>query len=127
VPAAFVLHARRAGTGIVVNTAQEDRFEPKPEDTALARGQKVILTDSSGARTRGRYVGTLPPTPQDQRLYYLVDRDSRGDVVALPADTVSAVEVKSPPRGWLYGGLIGLALDAATLATISVMYPATDF
>jgi hypothetical protein len=59
----------------------------------------------------GRYRGTHGPTAVDLDRYLLVSTNEA--LVSVRASDVSSIAVEVTGKGWLYGGLIGLAADTA--------------
>ena len=85
--------------------------QPSAQLVALERDERVLVLLRNGSRVTGRYRGTHGPTAVDLDRYLLVSTDQ--ELVSVKASDVSSIAVEVTGKGWLYGGLIGLAADAA--------------
>jgi hypothetical protein len=92
--------------------------ELPPTQVVLERDERVLVLLRNGGRVSGYYRGTHGPTPTDLERYLLVSADE--NLVAVRLSDVSSIAVEVTGKGWLYGGLIGLAADA-TLVVIAVI------
>ena len=109
-----------AGVGAGIDSATPGPYERRgaSEQLRLERRDRVIIHLRSAARVSGRYLGVHGPTPRDPESYLLVDTGSR--VRSLRASEVCAVSVEVAGRGWLYGALIGAAIDTAIVVVTVV-------
>jgi hypothetical protein len=104
-----------AGVGAGIDSATAGPYERRAaaERLRLQRRDRVIVHLRTGARVSGRYMGVHGPTSRDPESYLLVDTDSR--VRSLRASDVCAISVEVTGKGWLYGALIGAAIDTAVV------------
>lgn len=113
-----------AGIGAAIDSAIPGPYEDRgSEHIEVRRGQNVIIGTRRGVRIAGRYVGTLGPTPESPELYLAVDAESGLTQVA--TSDVADIRVEVTGRGWLYGGIVGLAVDAALV--VAVIVAMSDF
>ena len=97
--------------------SSEERFH-------LESGKRVDLGLRDGKRVRGRYLGTHGPTRSDPETYLLVGVDD--GVESVPASELRVVGIEVAGKGWIYGGLIGLAIDVAVIVTLAVFVATYD-
>jgi hypothetical protein len=104
--------------GGVVDRATPGPYEERDafDRIALRRGQRVVAQLASGRRIEGRYAGVQAATRYDPEAYLLIDTGERIQRVGRSGIYFLGVDV--PGKGWLYGGLIGLAVDVAVIALI---------
>jgi hypothetical protein len=109
-----------AGIGAGIDSATPGPYEERPpaERVRLERRERIIVHLRHGARVSGRYMGVHGPTRRDPESYLLVDTEAR--VRSLRTSDVCAISVEVSGKGWLYGGLIGVAIDA-TLVVATVV------
>jgi hypothetical protein len=112
------------GTGATVDALAGPYYTEKParEVRPLELGERIRATTSRGVRVEGRYAGLRAPNPRDPETYLLV-RESDDNQVELRYSEVTRIGVEKPGRGWLYGTLIGLGLDVATVVALAVAQP----
>ena len=116
-----------AGAGIDSLLPGPYRERPAAELTRLERDGRVVVTLRDGTRVTGRYRGTHGPTAVDLERYLLVSADDK--LVSVKTSDVSSIAVEVTGKGWLYGGLIGLAADIVivTAAAIALNNMELDF
>ncbi|MEI9937383.1 MAG: hypothetical protein WDO69_09160 [Pseudomonadota bacterium] len=109
-----------AGVGAGIDSLIPGPYEERPptELVRLERDQRVIIMLRRGTRVNGRYRGTHGPTAADLECYLLVSADE--GLVSVKSSDVSSVAVEVTGKGWLYGGLIGLAIDTVIVAAVIV-------
>ena len=108
-----------AGVGAGIDSLTPGPYEEHAaaEHVRLERHQRVMVRLRNGTGVIGRYVGVHGPTAADLNGYLLVDADQR--LVSVNVSDVSSIAVEVTGKGWLIGGLIGLAADTAiVVATI---------
>jgi len=108
-----------AGVGAGIDSLVPGPYEEHAaaEHVRLERHQRVIVRLRNGTGVVGRYVGVHGPTADDLNSYLLVDADE--NVVSVKASEVSSIAVEVSGKGWLIGGLIGLATDTViVVATV---------
>jgi hypothetical protein len=108
-----------AGVGAGIDSLVPGPYEEHAaaEHVRIERQQRVIVRLRNGTGVIGRYVGVHGPTADDLNSYLLIDADK--DVVSVKASEVSSIAVEVSGKGWLIGGLIGLAADAViVVATV---------
>jgi hypothetical protein len=91
----------------------------------LERGDFVRVATRSGYRTEGTYLGIRLPKPDDPEARFMV-RDARENLIALRYSDVARVGVERPRKGWLYGTLVGAAIDVAVVVGILAVQPGYD-
>jgi hypothetical protein len=116
-----------AGVGAGIDSLTPGPYEERPpaDRVRLERRERIIVRLRSGARVSGRYVGVHGPTPSDPESYLLVDTEQR--VESVRASDVCILSVEVPGKGWLYGGLIGVAIDATLVVATVVALQNMDF
>ena len=109
-----------AGVGAGIDSLIPGPYEERPpaELVRLERNERVIVILRKGTRVTGRYVGTHGPTAADLERYLLVSVGD--DLASVKVSDVSSIAVEVTGKGWLYGGLMGLATDA-TVVVVSVI------
>ncbi|HTM46928.1 MAG TPA: hypothetical protein VL137_18355 [Polyangiaceae bacterium] len=115
------------GVGAGIDSLIPGPYEnlPRTETVPLRRGERVRLVLVNGARVEGRYVGTEGPsaTSPETRL-----RVKTSDGLArVRQSEVRTFGIEVTGNGWLYGGLVGLALDVAVIVAISSMDFTPDY
>ena len=106
-----------AGVGAGVDSAVPGPFEDRPAEQCerLERGERVVI-NVTGSQIEGRYVGRHGPTPQDPELYLLIE--SEDGIVSVPASEVRSVGIEVTGKGWLYGAIVGAAVDVAVIIAV---------
>jgi hypothetical protein len=109
-----------AGIGGGIDSMIPGPYEERPpaELVQLERDQRVVVALRNGARVVGRYRGTHGPTAADLDRYLLVS--SEENLIGVKVSDISSIAVEVTGKGWLYGGLIGLAADSA-IVVVSAM------
>lgn len=108
-----------AGAGAGVDALTRGPYEERsPKLLELERGDRVRLVTRAGRRVEGRYAGTIGPSARDPEIYLVIDGEQELEPVA--SSDVRAVGVEVMGKGWLYGGLAGLAVDVALVVAVSV-------
>lgn len=115
-------HLIGAGAGATIDTLIPGPFQPQTQCqiTALKLHEDVRLILNSGTRVQGAYLGLDGPSPTDPRRYVVLETDDGMARVAEHDIAVFGVEVNG--KGWLYGGLIGLAVDIVVLFVVLDRY-----
>jgi hypothetical protein len=111
-----------AGVGAGIDAMIPGPYETHgpAERVYLEHGKSVDLGLRNGEHVRGRYVGTAGPTARDPETYLIVEVDDA--VASVPASELRTLGVEVMGKGWIYGGVIGLAIDVTlVVATIIVM------
>lgn len=103
------------GVGAGIDSLIPGPYEQRPSAdlVRLERDQRVLVLLRNGTRVTGRYRGTHGPTATDVDRYLLVSADQA--LVSVRTSDVSSIAVEVTGKGWLYGGLIGLAADAVVV------------
>jgi hypothetical protein len=83
------------------------------EQVRLRKRDRVIVHLRSARRVSGRYLGTHGPTSRDPESYLLIDNEPRAQSVRV--SDVCGISVEVTGKGWMYGMLIGAALDTAVV------------
>ena len=109
-----------AGVGAGINSLMPAPYEERPltELVRLERNARVVTVLRNGDRVPGRYLGTLGPTASDLELYLLLSGDEK--LVRVKQSDVASIAVEVTGKGWLYGGLIGLAVDGAIVVASGI-------
>ena len=112
-----------AGVGAGIDAATPGPYEAVlPESfRELERDDPVVVFMRDGRRYQGRYIGVHGPTKRDPVSYILLDRS--GEVLSVPASEVRRIAVEVSGKGWLYGGLVGAAID--TVVVVGFIVAAT--
>jgi hypothetical protein len=108
-----------AGVGAGIDAMIPGPYEAREpaERVYLEHGKRVDLGLRNGVHVRGRYMGTHGPTAHDPETYLLVEADDT--VASVPASELRVLGVEVLGKGWIYGGVIGLAIDVTlVVATI---------
>jgi hypothetical protein len=108
-----------AGVGAGIDAMTPGPYEARPpeERVYMLPGKRVDLGLRNGMHLRGRYMGTHGPTFRDPETYLLVEAED--GVVSVPASELRVLGVEVMGNGWIYGGVIGLAIDVTVVvATI---------
>ncbi|HEY0466333.1 MAG TPA: hypothetical protein VGC79_19115 [Polyangiaceae bacterium] len=108
-----------AGVGAGIDSLIPGPYEQRPaaELVRLERDERVLVVRRNGTRVSGRYRGTHGPTGADLERYLLISADDH--LVSVKGSEVSSVAVEVTGKGWLYGGLIGLAADVVVIVVAS--------
>ena len=112
-----------ASIGAGIDSLIPGPYEKRPatEFVRLERDEDVLVLLRNGTRVTGQYVGTHGPTAADLDRYLLVRTDEQ--LVTVEVSEVSSIAVEVTGKGWLYGGLIGFAADAAiVMATVVALH-----
>jgi len=109
-----------AGIGAGIDSMIPGPYEERPAAglVQLERDQRVLVVLRNGTRVAGRYRGTHGPTAADLDRYLVVS--SEESLVGVKVSNVSSIAVEVTGKGWLYGGLIGLAADSAIVVVTAV-------
>lgn len=109
-----------AGSGAVIDAAIPGPYDTRPVSAhvSFAPKDRIVVFRANGQRIEGRYLGALGPTPRDPDTYLIIDADPKP--VFVSASDVKALGVEQSGKGWLYGGLIGLAVDATLVVVASI-------
>ena len=109
-----------AGVGAGVDSMLPGPYEERPpaQFVQLERDQRVLIRLRNGQQVTGRYRGTHGPTPADLDRYLLVSADE--SLFSVKASEVSSIAVEITGKGWLYGGLVGLAVDATVVVVSAI-------
>ena len=119
-----------AGIGAGIDALIPGPYEERPPAALVRveRNERVIVVLRNGTSVTGRYLGTHGPTPADLERYVLVSTDNPSGVpkgperlISVQLSELSAIAVEVTGKGWLYGGLIGLAADATLVLTTAYM------
>lgn len=109
------------GTGAAID-AIPGPYDTRPANAhvSFAPKQRVMVWLANGERVEGRYLGAFGPNPRDPETYLIVDAGGTPKVLA--TSNIRALGVEQPGKGWLYGGVIGLAVDVTlvVMATIAL-------
>lgn len=109
-----------AGVGAGIDSMIPGPYEERPptELLQLERNERVVVRLRNGARVSGRYLGTHGPTSTDLERYLLVN--GKEHVVSVKSSEIAAIDVEVTGKGWLYGGLVGLAADATVVVVSAI-------
>ena len=109
-----------AGVGAGVDSMIPGPYEERSPSqfVQLERDQRVLILLRNGKRVTGRYRGTHGPTPADLERYLLVSADEA--LFSVKTSEVSSIAVEVTGKGWLYGGLVGLAVDATVVVVSAI-------
>ena len=88
------------------------------ERIPLTKGDRIRVKLRRGITVDGRYLRFQAPTPAALDGAMLVETDDA--VVELNMSEIDRVGIEVTGRGWLYGGLIGLAVDV-TVVVVAVV------
>ncbi|HYP75595.1 MAG TPA: hypothetical protein VER12_06570 [Polyangiaceae bacterium] len=109
------------GVGSVVDSMTPGPYEERPPSQLLQleRDERVLILLRNGTRVAGLYRGTHGPTAADLERYLMVSADD-DSLIGVKLSDVSSIAVEVTGKGWLYGGLAGLAVDT-TVVVVSVI------
>jgi hypothetical protein len=109
-----------AGAGAGIDSLLPGPYKERPaaELARLERDGRVVVALRDGTRVTGRYRGTHGPTAVDVERYLLVSADEK--LVSVKTSEVSSIAVEVTGKGWLYGGLIGLAADIVIVTAAAI-------
>lgn len=109
-----------AGVGASVDSMIPGPYEERPPSqlVQLERDQRVLIVLRNGKRVTGRYRGTHGPTPADLDRYLIVSADEA--LFSVKTSELSSIAVEVTGKGWLYGGLVGLAADATVIVVSAI-------
>jgi len=109
-----------AGVGADIDSMIPGPYEEHPptELMQLERNERVVVRLRNGACVSGHYLGTHGPTPADLERYLLVTAEEK--VVSVKSSEIAAIDVEVTGKGWLYGGLVGLAVDATVVVVSAI-------
>jgi hypothetical protein len=109
-----------AGVGAGVDSMIPGPYEERPASqlVQLERDERVLILLRNGKRVTGRYRGTHGPTAADLDRYLIVSADET--LLGVKMSDVSSIAVEVTGKGWLYGGLAGLAADT-TFVVVSAI------
>jgi hypothetical protein len=110
-----------AGVGASVDALIPGPYQAQTCSLRPFEGDEVLLLLRNGARVEGDYVRTEAPTARDPETYVVVDT---GDGEArVPESEIATFGLEVAGKGWLYGALIGLAVDVAVVITVYSVEP----
>ena len=109
--------------GVIGGSVDREQYEAKTSTADLQQGDRLRVVLQSGSTLEGWYAGSERSTNQKER-YLLLQFKPPGRVGAesrrIPTSTIRGIGVWQPRgHGWLYGALIGLSVDAASLLVIN--------
>jgi hypothetical protein len=108
-----------AGAGAGVDALMRGPYEPRsPKRLELERGDHVRLVTRAGRRVEGRYAGTIGPSAHDPEIYLVIDAEQ--ELAPVASSDVRSLGVEVTGKGWLYGGVLGLAVDVALVVGVSI-------
>ncbi|HET7540538.1 MAG TPA: hypothetical protein VFK05_11725 [Polyangiaceae bacterium] len=105
-----------AGIGSLIPGPYEER--PASQFVQLERDERVVIRLRNGVRVTGLYRGTRGPTATDLERYLLLSADET--LFGVKMSDVSSIAVEVQGKGWLYGGLIGLAVDVTVVVVSAI-------
>jgi hypothetical protein len=116
-----------AGVGAAVDAAIPGPYDTRPPEqhVRFAPRQRIMVWRANGARVAGRYLGAVGPTAKDPETYLIIDAGERPAVI--PVSDVKALGVERSADGWVYGSLIGLAIDVTLVVAAVIAVNNTDF
>jgi hypothetical protein len=116
-----------AGIGAGIDSATPGPYEARApaEPLRLRLRDRVIVRSRNGARVAGRYLGVHGPTARDPEAYLLVDTGHR--IRSLRTSDVCALSVEVTGKGWVYGALIGVAIDGVLIVATLIALQNMDF
>ena len=92
----------------------------------MKKGDFVKLKLGNGRVAEGRYAGMTGPTAQDPESYVVLNLDleyrrarPNGRMARFVASDIREIGVEVRSYGWVYGLLIGLALDVVLVGVLS--------
>lgn len=109
-----------AGAGASIDALTPGPYEDRGplRSVQLSRGQRVVVATRGKGRVQGRYAGVHGPTLRDPERYLLLEADD--ELTSVPESEIEGVAVEVSGKGWLYGGLAGLAVDATLIVVAAV-------
>jgi hypothetical protein len=111
-----------AGIGALVSVTRDPVYEERSVEK-IRQGDRVSISASGEGQVEGRYAGAVAPTPLDPRLVLVVDRDGNGTLQPIPTSEIESMKVDAADRKWwIYGGLIGMCVDAIALGVVSATF-----
>lgn len=108
-----------AGVGAGIDSLVPGPYESRApiRSVQLTKNERVRLILANGARVEGRFLGALPATSRDPQSYLLID--GQDGIARVASRNIKTLGIEVTGNGWLYGGLIGLAVDVTlVVATI---------
>ena len=108
------------GVGAAIDSALPGPYESRSPGQLLQikPRDRAVFWLGNGRRVEGRYLGSFGPTARDPETYLIVDDASPPSIVR--SSDVRGVGVEITGKGWLYGGIIGLSIDAS-LAIVALV------
>jgi hypothetical protein len=114
-----------AGAGAVIDGLTPGPYAPAGAERTVHRDDHVTIALRDGRRIEGLYLGTLRPTATELETYLLLEKGDQ--VQAVRASDVTEVGVEIAGKGWLYGALVGLAVDVLVIAIFAATYQGFDY
>lgn len=116
-----------AGVGAAVDAAIPGPYDTRPPEqhVRFAPKERIMVWRANGTRVAGRYVGAFGPTARDPETYLIVDAGERPAII--PVSDVKALGVERSGKGWVYGVLIGLAIDVTLVVAAVIAVNNMDF
>jgi len=116
-----------AGVGAGIDSAIPGPYEYHgvAERVPLKYGDRIRVKLRNGITFDGRYVGFRAPTATEIEGAIVVKTED--DIVSQQTSEIGQVGIEVTGRGWLYGGLIGLAVDTTIVIATIVAYNSMDF
>ena len=106
------------GIGSGIDSLIPGPYEEGPPtiSAALRPNQRVRLILNSGVRIEGRYLSMLGPTAQDPHTYLVLKLDD--GFARIPSSDIKTLGIEVSGNGWVYGALVGFALDIAIVVAL---------
>jgi hypothetical protein len=109
-----------AGIGAGVDSAIPGPYEMHPvgERVPLNHGDRIRVVRNNGLSVEGKYLAFRGPSSEELDNSLLIEV---GDaVVRLPCSDIETIGVEVTGKGWLYGGLVGLAVDVTLVVAVGI-------
>jgi hypothetical protein len=102
-----------AGVGAAVDSAIPGPYERRSplEAVRVKPRDRIELWLGNGQHIEGRYLGSFGPSSRDPEIYLIIEGSTQPTFVR--SSDLSGLGVEVTGKGWLYGGLAGLAVDAS--------------
>lgn len=110
-----------AGIGAAVEATVPGPYDTRaPRDyLRFAPKERIMVWLANGTRVEGRYLGALTPNAQRPETYLIIDAGGEQPKLIATSE-VKVLGVETTGDGWLYGGVIGLAVDVALVVVAIV-------
>jgi hypothetical protein len=102
-----------SGVGALVDSAIPGPYERRSplEAVRVKPRDRIELWLGNGQHIEGRYLGSFGPSSRDPETYLIIEGSAQPTFVR--SSDLRGLGVEVTGKGWLYGGIAGLAVDAS--------------